>query len=225
MRRVTDQETESTHYVFPKWANVLRPALAVSVVGLPLYLTLLVTFGFSARTLNVGYAPEQPVPYSHALHVGELGMDCRYCHSTVDRSRHAAIPPTETCMNCHASIRTQSENLAAVRSSFENGASIPWVRVHDLPEYVYFNHESHVSVGVSCVSCHGRVDTMEVVRTVEPLSMSWCLDCHRNPDPHLRPLDRVTDLAWEPEDPLETGRRIREARGVNPSTECWTCHR
>ncbi|MDH3283282.1 MAG: cytochrome c family protein [Acidobacteriota bacterium] len=222
---MTDRGTDSTPYVFPKWANVLRPALALSVIGLPLYLTLLVTFGFSARTLNVGYAPEQPVPYSHALHVGELGMDCRYCHSTVERSRHAAIPPTETCMNCHTRIRAQSEKLAAVRVSAETGEPIPWVRVHDLPEYVYFNHESHVSAGVSCVSCHGRVDTMEVVRTVQPLSMSWCLDCHRNPDPHLRPLDRVTDLAWEPEDRVETGRQIREATGVSPSTDCWACHR
>ncbi len=225
MRRVIDPETDSKRYVFPKWSNVLRPALALSIVGIPVYLTLLVTFGLSAKTLNVGYAPEQPVPYSHAVHVGELGMDCRYCHSTVDKASHAAIPSTETCMNCHARIRAQSEKLAPVRESWESGEPIPWVRVHDLPDYVYFNHEAHVRVGVSCVSCHGRVDTMEVVRTVEPLSMGWCLECHRNPEPHLRPPDKVYDLAWQPDDPVATGREVREAVGANPNSECWTCHR
>jgi hypothetical protein len=225
MRREMPKPQDNSRFVFPKWTNALRPALGLALLGTPVYLVVLVSFGFSARTLNVGYAPEQPLPYSHALHAGELGIDCRYCHNTVEETAHAAIPATETCMNCHKSIRTASEKLQLVRDSWETGESVPWVRVHDLPDYVYFNHAAHVRVGVSCVSCHGRVDKMEVVGTVEPLSMGWCLDCHRNPEPHLRPPELVTDLAWQAEDPLAVGREIREKLGVNPSTECWTCHR
>ena len=219
----TDQDSRT--FVFPKWTNALRPVLGLALVGTPIYLAVLVGTGLSAKTLNVGYAPEQPVPYSHALHAGELGIDCRYCHSTVETAAHAAIPATQTCMNCHSHIKTQSEKLKLVRESWETGESVPWIRVHDLPDYVYFNHASHIRVGVSCVSCHGRVDKMEVVHTVEPLSMGWCLDCHRNPEPHLRPPELVTDLAWKAEDPVAVGREIRERLNVNPNTECWTCHR
>ncbi len=150
-------------------------------------------WGSPRRATDVGYAPEQPVPYSHALHAGQLGIDCRYCHNTVETAAHAAVPPTQTCMNCHAAIRKESEKLIPVRASYATGMPIPWVRVHDLPDYVYFNHSAHVRRGVGCVSCHGRVDTMEVVYQAEPLSMGWCLDCHRNPERHLRPVEFVTE--------------------------------
>ncbi len=125
--------------------------------------------------------PTQPVPYSHALHVGQLGMDCRYCHTGVEVAAAATIPPTQTCMNCHSKVRANSEKLIPIRESYATGMPVPWIRVHDLPDYVYFDHSAHVRRGVGCVSCHGRIDTMEVVFQAEPLSMGWCLECHRNP--------------------------------------------
>lgn len=214
------------HFVFPKWTNFARILIALTLVGAPPYLVFLVATAASPQTTDVGYAPEQPVPYSHRLHVGELGIDCRYCHTTVENAAFAAIPPTQTCMNCHALVRKESPKLEPVRRSFESGMPIPWVKVHDLPDYVSFDHSAHVTRGVSCISCHGRVDKMDVVRQVEPLSMSWCLDCHRNPDPNLRDPSRVTDLAWKPEgDPALHGRAVRESRDLNPSEDCTTCHR
>lgn len=219
-------ERTSPRWVFPPWTNSLRQLVAVFLVLTPVYLVILVGTGASPKTTDVGYAPEQPVPYSHALHVGQLGLDCRYCHNTVEVAANAAIPPTQTCMNCHARIRPTSPKLLPVRESYATGLPVPWVRVHDLPDYVYFDHSAHVRRGVGCVSCHGRVDTMEVVRQVAPLSMGWCLDCHRNPDPHLRPPELVTSMDWvPPEDPAAFGKRLRQQRGINPSTDCGTCHR
>jgi hypothetical protein len=213
-------------FTFPRWTNLLRPGLVLALVGGPLYIITLLWLGASPETISVGYAPEQPVPYSHALHVSELGIDCRYCHNTVEREAHAAIPPTQTCMNCHANIRADSEKLVLVRESNATGMPIPWIRVHDLPDYVYFNHAAHVNAGVSCVSCHGRVDTMEVVWQTEPLNMAWCLDCHRNPEPHLRPVEFVTQLDWKPdEDPAALGARLRAERNINPKVDCSVCHR
>jgi hypothetical protein len=174
----------------------------------------------------VGYAPAQPVPYSHALHPGKLGIDCRYCHTTVENAAFAAIPPTQTCINCHARIRAKSDQLALVRESFGTGAPIPWVKIHDLPDYVYFNHGAHVRRGVGCVECHGRIDRMEVVAQVRTLAMSWCLDCHRRPEAHLRPPALVTQMDWvPPEDPVKYGARLRRETNINPSQDCSTCHR
>ncbi len=213
-------------FVFPKWANHIRTIIGLALVGGPVYLVVVVWLGFSPKTINAGYQPVQPVPYSHALHVGKLGIDCRYCHNTVEVAAKAAIPPTQTCMNCHQRVRATSEKLAVVRQSNATGEPIPWVRVHDLPDYVYFNHSAHVTRGVGCVECHGRVDRMEEVRQVAPLSMGWCLDCHRNPDAHLRPPRYVTQLDWAPEeDRAEVGRQVREKRNIQPSTDCSTCHR
>ena len=213
-------------FVFPKWTNLLRPVLAATLVLVPAYLVVLLAYGASPRTTNVGYRPVQPVPYSHALHAGQLGIDCRYCHNTVEVAAHAALPPTQTCMNCHARIRSTSPKLLPVRESYATGLPIPWVRVHDLPDYVYFNHSAHVRRGVGCVECHGRVDTMDVVTQVHRLSMGWCLDCHRHPEPHLRPPDMVTKMDWvAPENPEAYGRKLRQANNINPSTQCWTCHR
>ncbi len=223
------------HYVFPKWSNLLLPAaLILGPIG-PLYVVFLVAYGFSPRTTDVGYAPVQPIPFSHALHAGEMGMDCRYCHNTVERAAMAAIPPTETCMNCHSQIHKDSPKLEALRVSYETGMSIPWKRVHDLPGYAYFSHESHVARGVSCVSCHGRIDQMETVYQHETLSMGWCLDCHRNPEDKVRDPRTVTDLGWTFEGDAtasgfgDTESEYRaywiEHNQLAPSQDCSTCHR
>jgi hypothetical protein len=213
--------------LFPKWINRLRPGIGVALVGGPLYLGGLLYFGGSPRTLNVGYMPEQPVPYSHSLHAGDLGIDCRYCHTTVEKAAVAAIPSTEMCMNCHTNIRATSEKLQLVRESNATGKPVEWLKVHDLPDYVYFDHSAHVTRGVGCVECHGRVDRMEEVFQAERLSMGWCLECHRQPETHLRPVEEVTNMEWIPPDGdrLALGARLREENNINPSTDCSTCHR
>lgn len=221
-----NQDQSGTFY-FPKWVDRLRDVTGAILLGVvPVYLVLLVWYGFSPKTTDVGYQPVQPVPFSHKLHAGDLGMDCRYCHTTVEKAAFAAIPPTQTCMNCHSKIRAESPKLVTVRESYATGLPVPWVKVHDLPDYAYFNHSAHVSRGVGCVECHGRVDKMEVVQQFAPLSMGWCLDCHRNPEPRLRPVELVTKMDWQPtEDRLALGRRLREAHNINPSQDCSTCHR
>jgi menaquinone reductase, multiheme cytochrome c subunit len=193
--------------------------VAAGAISLSAYL-------FHPGRADVGYQPVQPVPYSHKLHAGNLGMDCRYCHSTVDVSSYAAVPATETCMNCHSRVKTDSEQLQFVRESYATGNPIPWVRIHKLPDYVYFSHQAHLGAGVSCVSCHGRVDQMAEVRQVKPLSMAWCLECHRDPAPNLRPRALVTKLDWKPErDPAEIGRELIAKNHIHPPTNCSGCHR
>lgn len=212
--------------LFPAWLDRLKPLVGVGLTAGTLYVVAMLYYGGSPETWRVGYSPKQPVSFSHALHAGELGLDCRYCHTTVEEAAFAAIPPAATCMNCHQHIAPESYKLLPIRATYAAGASVPWIRVHDLPDYVYFNHSAHVTRGVSCVSCHGRVDQMEQVYQAKPLSMRWCLDCHRNPDPHLRPPESVTDLDWVPEeDAAVTGKRVREQLNINPSTSCSTCHR
>jgi hypothetical protein len=212
--------------LFPSWTDKLVPLAGLLSVGGVVYAVVLILAATAPNTTSTGYMPTQPVPYSHALHAGELGIDCRYCHTGVETGAKATIPPTQTCMNCHANVRKDSELLQPVRDSYESGMPIEWVRVHDLPDFVYFDHSAHVTRGVSCVSCHGRVDQMEVVYQAEPLNMGWCLSCHRQPDANLRPRQFVTDLGWQPdEDPAQLGARLREELGINPSTDCSTCHR
>ncbi len=213
-------------FAFPKWANLARPFLVLVFAGGPLYAIVVAYYGGSPKTTAIGYMPTQPVPYQHSVHVGQLGIDCRYCHYTVETAARAAIPPTDVCMNCHAKIRADSPKLTAVRQSYATGMPILWVRVHDLPDYVYFNHSAHVQRGIGCVSCHDRVDKMDTVYQARELSMGWCLDCHRNPERHLRPPEFVTKMDWAPsENQLELGRRLRKELNVNPSTDCSTCHR
>lgn len=212
--------------VFPKWINRVRILAGAGAVLGGGYVVTLFAYGASPKTLNVGYAPEQPVPFSHALHAGELGLDCRYCHTTVEQGARAAVPPTETCMNCHQRIRTQSEAIQPLLTSWSTGKSVPWKRVHDLPDYVYFDHSAHVTRGVGCVSCHGRVDTMERVRQEQPLSMGWCLECHRAPEKNLRPSELATAMDWTPEGSAEElGARLAREKHLKPSTDCSTCHR
>jgi hypothetical protein len=212
--------------IFPRWANK-----ALAIAGLVIAITVfygvsLLLYLFAPSTQRAGYQPLQPAPYSHQQHVSELGMDCRYCHNTVEVAAMAAVPPTQTCMNCHARILPNSEQLLPVRLSYANGLPVPWVRVHDLPNFVYFNHSAHVDRGVGCVSCHGRIDKMAVVEQVAPLTMGWCLDCHRNPEPHLRPLDQVTSMDYVPaQDQMVLGRELRKQYNLNPPTDCSTCHR
>ncbi|PIV80755.1 cytochrome C [bacterium CG17_big_fil_post_rev_8_21_14_2_50_64_8] len=220
--------TTTDKFVFPRWTNRLREISAVAALGGLVYAVVLVYGVFSPETSAMGYAPTQPVSYSHALHVGAMGIDCRYCHTSVETTAKANIPPTSTCMNCHSHVRTESPKLELVRKSAETGEPIPWVRVHDLPDFVYFNHAGHIQSGVGCVSCHGRIDRMEVVAQDKPLTMGWCLGCHRNPEPNLRPKEFVTDMTWQPpngEDPADLGARLMKEHGIAPSTDCATCHR
>jgi hypothetical protein len=171
-------------------------------------------------------ARAQPVPFSHAHHVGGLGVDCRYCHTSVDKSAVAGIPPTKTCMNCHSQIWSQSPALEPVRESFRTGTSIEWTRVHDLPDFAYFDHSAHVNKGVGCSTCHGRVDQMPLVWQEKSLQMEWCLECHRRPEKYLRPQSEVYNIAYEPPaDQLTLGRRLVKEYNIKTRTSCSACHR
>ncbi len=213
--------------IFPRWLDKLKPVLGLVLAVVPAYALAVLYYGGSPRTTDVGYAPDQPVPYSHALHAGQLGIDCRYCHTTVENAAFAAIPPTETCMNCHAAIWAESPKLIPVRESYATGLPVHWVKVHDLPDYAYFNHSAHVNKGVGCAECHGRVDKMEVVYQAAPLNMGWCLDCHRNPAPRLRPKSEITNMAWPTEvvDREALGRDLAVKYNVQAREDCSTCHR
>ncbi len=180
----------------------------------------------SAWVTGANVAIEQPVPFSHKHHVQGLGLDCRYCHTSVEDTAFAGIPPTKTCMTCHSQVWTESEMLAPVRESYANNESIEWVRVHDLPDFVYFNHSIHVARGVSCVSCHGQVDEMPLTWKVASLQMDWCLKCHRDPEPHLRPPEDVFDMNWTPA-PGDAEAAAELAAELSPRamTNCSTCHR
>jgi hypothetical protein len=169
---------------------------------------------------------QQPVPFYHAHHVGSMGIDCRYCHTSVAKSARAGIPPTATCMNCHSQIWNQSPTLEPVRESWRTNEPLEWVKVHDLPDFVYFNHSAHVNKGVGCSTCHGRVDKMSFVWQEQSLLMEWCLECHRAPERFLRPKDEVYNIAYEaPANQLEVGRQLVEEYDVNPQVTCSTCHR
>ena len=214
--------------IFPKWFNKL-PLLIIGGAGFTVvcFIAAISYFGSQEYT-EVGYQPVQPVPYSHKLHAGDLGMDCRYCHNQVEFSRHAQIPPTKTCMNCHVMIKPESDKLALVRESWENQKPLRWVRIHNVPDYTYFDHSAHTRAGVGCISCHGDVSQMEEVRQVEKLSMGWCLDCHRNPDPHLRPVSEITNMKWKPESPLAQVQWLnshKDSLQIDPPENCSGCHR
>jgi Cytochrome c7 and related cytochrome c len=187
---------------------------------------VLMRSGYQTRENTVVH---QPVPFSHDHHVAGLGIDCRYCHTSVERSSSAGIPPTETCMNCHRQIWTNADLLEPVRASYRDGTPIRWTRVHDLPDYVYFNHSVHVAKGVACVTCHGRVDKMPLMYQEASLLMEWCLDCHRDPAKNIRPRDQVFNMEdWKPEPPLDLKTeqaRLAKEYNVQSLMSCSTCHR
>jgi len=212
--------------LFPKWTNRIPTALAAGTAAVLIAGVGFIWYFFSPSYTDVGYRPKQPVPYSHKLHAGDLGIDCRYCHTGVETQAHANVPPTATCMNCHKLVKPDSDKLALVRTSYETGRPIEWVRVHQLPEYAYFNHSAHINAGVGCISCHGNIAKMDEVTLAEPLSMSWCLDCHRNPTPNLRPVDQVTNMDYQPPaDHSELAARMIEEKNIKPPIDCSACHR
>lgn len=210
----------------PRVNTYVRGALALLVLAVVLAFSGIVAVSGSAYTTGQNVPREQPVPFSHEHHAGGLGIDCRYCHTTVEFSSFANIPPTKTCMNCHSQLWAVSPMLAPVRESWRTGRSIAWTRVHDLPGFVYFHHGIHVQKGIGCSTCHGRVDQMPLMWQAQPLTMEWCLDCHRNPALYVRPKEEVFNMAWTfPVNQMELGNRLVKAYGIESLTSCSTCHR
>ena len=211
---------------FPRWLNTLPLYAAAGGVLFPVLAIGGIWYYGSPKYTDVGYRPIQPVPYSHKLHAGELGLDCRYCHASVEVSAVANIPPTQACMNCHRLVKRDSEKLAPIRDSASTGRPMHWIRVHKLPDYAYFQHRAHIAAGIGCVTCHGRIDQMEVVTQMQPLSMSWCLDCHRDPDRYRRPVSEVTNMRWTPpKDAAALAASLSRERPVHPPVNCSGCHR
>lgn len=188
----------------------------------------LYAFARSDYWTSVNVPLEQPVPFSHQHHVAGLGIDCRYCHTGVETSSFAGLPPTETCMTCHSQVWKDAPVLQPVRDSWQTGKPIRWTRVHDLPDYVYFNHSIHVAKGVGCATCHGQVNQMPLTWKTKQLYMRWCLDCHRQPAKYLRPTDEVVDMNYHaPKDQLAFGQKLVRRNNVHTAglTDCYTCHR
>ncbi|HVS16127.1 MAG TPA: cytochrome c3 family protein [Thermoanaerobaculia bacterium] len=204
--------------IFPEWFNRAPLHLLLGGVVATVLAVGTVAWTFSPELTDVGYQPRQPVAFSHRLHAGELRIDCRYCHFAVERTAVAAIPPTSTCMKCHSLVGRDLESLAALRQSAETGEPLLWVRVHNVPDFAVFPHSPHLRAGVGCQSCHGDVAAMDELRQSAPLSMRWCLDCHRDPRPHLRPADQLTNTRW-------SGPPLASAPEVQPPTDCSACHR
>ena len=192
-----------------------------------------VTIYLTPKYTRAGYQPVQPVPFSHQVHAGQLGLDCRFCHNGVEKSWFANLPGASTCMNCHNVVLKDDLRLQIVRDSAANNTPIPWVQVHKVPDYVYFNHSVHVNRGIGCVKCHGRVDQMDEVRHEESLSMSFCLDCHRNPAANIWPTDKVTKLDWQWSTNAVEADKLQELNGrkfvhdwkVESLQSCSACHR
>ena len=186
----------------------------------------LVTINESPYITEVGVARSQPVPFSHKHHISDDGIDCRYCHTSVEESSFAGIPPTKTCMNCHTQIWSESPVLEPVRESFRTDKAIQWTRVHNLPGFVYFDHSIHVHKGVGCSTCHGRVDQMPLMWRENTLYMDWCLECHRAPERYVRPRDQVFNMAYQsPQDQIALGTKLIREYQIRKLTSCSTCHR
>ena len=215
--------------IFPHTANWAAKASIIVVVVLAGVLTgIILNSNRTDFVSRVNIPLDQPVPFSHKHHVSGMGLDCRYCHTTVEESAFAGIPPTETCMTCHSQIWSEAAVLEPVRASFRNNTPIAWNRVHDLPDFVYFDHSIHISKGIGCQTCHGQVDQMPLVWKANTLNMEWCLECHRQPEKFIRPRQQVFNMTWQPPDDQETlGKQLVEAHDVNTSqlTNCSICHR
>jgi len=214
--------------LFPRSANTI---IRTAVIGAPLFFGTAVFAAFvafwSPYNTDVGKPRHQPVPFSHAHHVGGLGLDCRYCHTGVESSAFAGIPPTETCMTCHSQIWKDAPVLEPVRESWATGKPLHWTRVHQLPDYVFFNHSIHIKNGVACQSCHGRVDEMPLMAKSENLMMRWCLNCHHSPENRLRPPGEVFAMkdVNEPERDLDPRRALLSKSQTVRLEDCSTCHR
>ncbi len=236
--------------IFPQWTNSIPVVAAVGLGAVSVGVVGGVYYYFTPEFWEVGYMPDQPVDYSHQIHVGQLGIDCRYCHTHVEESAHANVPTESTCMNCHAGeegawhylnadlweSHTRNINLRTLREKYAAEEPVQWRRIHKLPDYAHFNHAVHVNAGISCYSCHGRIDQMEVVYQAESLSMAWCLDCHRNPEEFIVDVDgllgdpvEVTNLdkvqrLLNSDDQLERGLALVESKQLQPPQYCAACH-
>jgi len=210
----------------PSTNTISRVTIFGGLILLIAVVTGLATINESPYITEVGVARIQPVPFSHKHHVGDDGIDCRYCHTSVEESSFAGIPPTKTCMNCHTQIWPDSPMLEPVRESFRTGKSIQWTRVHNLPGFVYFNHSIHVHKGIGCATCHGRVDRMPLMWRENTLYMDWCLDCHRAPERFVRPREYVFSMEYQaPADQLALGQKLVKQYRIQKLTSCSTCHR
>lgn len=213
--------------IFPKWTNKLPGFILLGALLVGGAVTAGVTYYFTPKYLRVGYQPIQPQSFPHSVHADQLGIDCRYCHNGVEKSWYSNIPGTSVCMNCHNQVLQGDAKLAMVRESHEAGESIPWVQIHKTPDYVYFNHSVHVNRGVSCVSCHGEIHKMDEVRHDKPLSMAFCVECHRNPEENLRPLSEVYNLDWKAPANFgkEQGAKFKHDWNIHSAQSCSACHR
>ena len=212
--------------IFHRSTNTIaRVSLFGAVFLVAAFLVVLTQVNRSPWVTQAFVAREQPIQFSHERHVGGNGTDCRYCHTSVEESPFAGIPPTKTCMNCHSEIFANNPLLQPVRDSFENGRAIEWTRVHDLPDFVFFDHSIHVNKGVGCTTCHGQVDRMPLMSQVQSLQMEWCLDCHRNPERYVRPRSAVFSVDYQPPpNQTELGARLVAEYQIQQLTSCSTCH-
>src|SRR5437588_885689 len=202
----------------------------VSIIGGGIVVVSLIVAAYAldrgSFSTDVAVVKEQPVPFSHKHHVADDGIDCRYCHTSVETSHFAGLPATEVCMSCHSQIWSNAAMLEPVRASWRTGESLQWTRVHDLPDFVYFNHSIHINKGIGCASCHGRVDQMPLMYKENTLYMNWCLECHRNPEKFVRPREQVFNMAYEaPSNQEELGKRLVQEYHIQSLTDCYTCHR
>ena len=213
--------------IFHRSANTLSKVSIFGVLTLVASLILLaMALGRSSYVTGAHEYVQQPIQFSHLHHVLDDGIDCKYCHTSVETSPFAGIPPTKTCMNCHSQIFSTEPILEPVRASFRDNKPLSWVRVHDLPDFVYFNHSIHVKKGVGCESCHGRVDQMPLMQQERSLQMQWCLDCHRAPEKFVRPRSEITTMGYQPPEPQSTlGPKLVKEYGIQTRTTCSTCHR
>lgn len=214
---------------FPRSSNWIPLKILVIVIVLGNAVTAGVWYYFTPKYTRMGYQPIQPIPFPHDIHVKQLGMDCRYCHSFVEVAAHSNVPNTQVCMNCHSQVQKDNPKLQPLRDSWQSGKPVEWVQIHKTPDFVYFNHSVHVNRGISCVSCHGQVNDMSVVYHAKSQSMSWCLDCHRAPENALRPEEEVFHLDWKPpagETQQSIGLKLKHDWNVNPPVQsCAGCHR
>jgi hypothetical protein len=213
--------------VFPPYSNTIARLALAGMVCVPAALFWAAAhYNASSYITLVGVPREQPVPFSHEHHVGDLGLDCRYCHTTVEDSSYANVPPIKTCMTCHSQIWKDSPILEPIRASYRTNIPVQWTRVNGLPDYVYFNHSIHVNKGVGCTTCHGRVDQQPITWRAENMEMAWCLNCHRHPESYLRPRQAVFLADYQPpRDQAVLGKRLLKSYHVQKLQDCYTCHR